>query len=193
MSIDVMRPDYELPDLRIVSSPAELKTLFHPLRGQLLDLLSERAATVAELAEAVGRPKSTVAYHVEVLAGAGLARVVRTRRVRAVEERFYGRTAKVFYVGTIRPQDLRLIPNHLTAAAAASAPAHAHDDLRAFRRHARISHDRVVAFWDRVMDLTREFSALPREGEQVYEFVVGLFPTEAPSLPARDASDPDLT
>lgn len=185
MSTDVPGPDYDLPDLRIVSSPAELRSLFHPLRGQLLDLLSERAATVAELAAAVGRPKSTVAYHVDLLVETGLVRVVRTRRVRAVEERSYGRTAKVFYVGTIRPQDLQLIPNYLEAAAAASAPAHARDDLRAFRRHARISHDRVLAFWDRVMDLTREFSALPREGEQVYEFVVGLFPTEAPSLPAR--------
>lgn len=185
MSTDVPGPDYDLPDLRIVSSPAELRSLFHPLRGQLLDLLAERAATVAELAAAVGRPKSTVAYHVDLLVETGLVRVVRTRRVRAVEERSYGRTAKVFYVGTIRPQDLQLIPNYLEAAAAASAPAHARDDLRAFRRHARISHDHVLAFWDRVMDLTREFSALPREGEQVYEFVVGLFPTEAPSLPAR--------
>ena len=29
----------------------------------------------------------------------GLVRVVRTRRVRAIEERYFGRTARMFYVG----------------------------------------------------------------------------------------------
>ena len=46
-------------------------------------------------------PKSTVAHHVNVLAEAGMLRVVRTRRVRAIDERYYGRTAGVFYVGVV--------------------------------------------------------------------------------------------
>ena len=37
-----------------------------------------------------------------MLADAGLLQVVRTRRVRAIEERFYGRTARMFYV-TLEP------------------------------------------------------------------------------------------
>ncbi|HEY6379575.1 MAG TPA: helix-turn-helix domain-containing protein, partial [Candidatus Dormibacteraeota bacterium] len=65
----------------------------HPLRSMILDLLLERAATVAELAAAAGRPKSTLAHHVKVLVDAGMIRVVRTRRVRAIDERFYERTA----------------------------------------------------------------------------------------------------
>ena len=70
-----------------MTSPTELRALAHPLRSTLLDLLLERAATVAELAAAVGRPKSTVAHHVKVLADVGMLRVVRTRRVRAIDER----------------------------------------------------------------------------------------------------------
>src|SRR5690606_34171323 len=92
-------PDYDLEDLRIIESPEELKAVFHPLRDTILDLLLERAATVTELAEALRRPKSTVAYHVGVLERAGILKVVRTRRVRAIDERFYGRTARTFYVG----------------------------------------------------------------------------------------------
>jgi hypothetical protein len=61
---------------------------------------------VAELAAAVQRPKSTVAHHVNVLVEAGMLRVVRTRRVRAIDERYYGRTARTFYVGVVnRPGD----------------------------------------------------------------------------------------
>src|SRR5215472_3200860 len=91
-------PDYELVERIALDRPEQVKALSHPLRTAILGLLHERAATVSELASAVGRPKSTVAHHVKVLAENGLVRVVRTRRVRAIEERFYGRTARLFYV-----------------------------------------------------------------------------------------------
>src|SRR6266851_4067632 len=74
-------------------APGQLRALADPLRRTLLDLLLERAATVTEMAHAVGRPKSTIAYHVNLLVATGLIRVVRTRRVRAIEERYYGRIA----------------------------------------------------------------------------------------------------
>src|ERR1700683_3419488 len=124
----IMRvPDYELEDLRVVSSPRELRAMADPLRTTILDLLLERAATVGELAAAVGRPKSSVAYHVGILVDAGMLRVVRTRKVRAIEERFYGRTARIFYVGAIRPEQARILANHLSVAAAESGPAHEAD------------------------------------------------------------------
>lgn len=186
MSSDSRLPDYELVDLHIITSTPELKAAFHPLRDQLLDLVLERAATVAELAEAVGRPNSSVAYHVDVLVDAGLLRVVRTRRVRAIEERFYGRTARIFYVGQIRPEQLSAVPNILVDAAAESVPAHEADDLRAIVRQARISREHAAEFWGRLFALTREFSALPRSGEETFRFVAGLYPTEYPSLPGPD-------
>ncbi len=80
MSNDVGTPYYDLEDLRIVSSPRELRTMDYALRSTILELLLERAATVSELAAAVGRPRSTVAHHVGVLADARMLKVVRTRR-----------------------------------------------------------------------------------------------------------------
>jgi DNA-binding transcriptional ArsR family regulator len=186
MSSHSQLPDYELDDLRIITSTPELKATFHPLRSQLLDLLLERAATVRELAAAVGRPKGSVDYHVNVLVDAGLLKVVRTRRVRAIEERFYGRTARIFYVGQIEPEQLSAIPNILVDAAAESVPAHEADRLRAIVRQARISRKDAADFWDRLFALTREFSALPRSGEETFRFVAGLYPTEYPSLPEAD-------
>jgi len=186
MSNDKGTPDYDLEDLRIVSSPRELRAMADPLRSTILELLLERAATVGELAAAVGRPKSTVAHHVSLLADAGMLKVVRTRRVRAIDERFYGRTARIFYVGAIHPDQARTLANLLAVAAAESAPAHEADDLRAIIRHARIPRERVVEFWERVMQLTNEFTQLPRSGETVYGFAAGLYPAEYPTLPEQD-------
>src|SRR5215212_10782280 len=95
-------PDYELADRIALTRPAQVKAIGHPLRTTILGLLHERAATVTELAAALKRPKSTIAHHVKVLAEAGLVQVVRTRRVRAIEERFYGRTARMFYISVER-------------------------------------------------------------------------------------------
>ena len=103
MSSNAAVPDYELADDLEVSSPAQLRAMADPLRSTILDLLLERAATVSELAAAVGRPKSTVAHHVNVLMDAGMLQVVRTRRVRAIDERYYGRTARLFRVGVDQP------------------------------------------------------------------------------------------
>jgi DNA-binding transcriptional ArsR family regulator len=172
-----------------VTTPAQLRAMADPLRGTILDLLLERAATVAELAAAVGRPKSTVAHHVNVLVEAGMLRVVRTRRVRAVDERYYGRTARMFYVGVVeQPGDDRSLvhANALSVAAAESVSAHEADDLTSTVRHARITADQAAEFWLRVDALLREFAQLPRSGDTVYGFAAGLYPTDFPTLPEPD-------
>jgi DNA-binding transcriptional ArsR family regulator len=179
-------PDYELEDMLVVTAPEQLRALADPLRRTLLELMLERAATVTEMAGAVGRPKSTLAYHVNLLANAGLVRVVRTRRVRAIEERFYGRVARTLYIGVLsRPEDKQTVAvmNGLAEAAAEAAPAHAVDDLRCTLLHARIPVEEVRAFWAEVQALARRFAQIPRSGDQVYGFAAGLYPTDAPTLP----------
>jgi DNA-binding transcriptional ArsR family regulator len=185
MSIDSI-PDYELADRLVVTAPAQLRAIADPLRTTILDLLLERAATVAELAVAVQRPKSTVAHHVTVLVEAGMLRVVRTRRVRAVDERYYGRTARTFMVGVVnRPGEdpTTVHANALSVAAAESGPAHEADRLRTILRHARIPEESAAEFWDRVEALSREFAQLPRTGDTAYGFAAGLYPTDYPTLP----------
>lgn len=185
MSTNRQLPDYELEDERVVSSPQEVKAIFDPFRGTLLELLLERAATVQELAAAVERPKSTVAYHVGLLADAGILKVVRTRKVRGIEERFYGRTARIFYVGGIRPEHPELMPNYITTAAEESTPAYREDDLRAIKRYAWISDAHADEFWRRVFALVNEYAQLPRSTDsgQAYAFLAALYPTAHPRLP----------
>jgi DNA-binding transcriptional ArsR family regulator len=179
-------PDYDLADRLALTTPAQVKALSHPLRTTILGLLHERAGTVTEFAVALERPKSTVAHHVKVLAEAGLVQVVRTRRVRAIEERFYGRTARLFYVaveqspgGNDLPRDF----NDFEVAARESAEAYHNGKLWGFIRHARISEAQASEFWERMAELVAEFDRLPRSGRTAYGFAVGVYPTDHPTLP----------
>jgi len=182
-------PDYELADRLALTSPAQVKALGHPLRNTVLGLLHERAATVTELAVALGRPKSTVAHHVKVLAEAGLVQVVRTRRVRAIEERFYGRTARMFYVAVDRGSDGDDLPrdfNDFDVAADESAVAYRNGKLWGFIRHARITEAQAGEFWERMAELVAEFDRLPRAGTTVYGFAIGVYPTDQATLPSSE-------
>lgn len=183
-------PDYDLADRIALTLPSQVKAISHPLRTTILSLLHERAATVTELAVALERPKSTVAHHVKVLAGAGLVQVVRTRRVRAIEERFYGRTARMFYVSVERSADGEDMPrdfNDFEVAARESADAFRDGKLWGFIRHARISEAQASDFWERMAELVAEFDRLPRSGDTMYGFAVGVYPTDQPTLPGDDS------
>ncbi|HEX5583602.1 winged helix-turn-helix domain-containing protein [Gaiella sp.] len=186
MTVDTGPPDYDLADRIALTSPAQVKALSHPLRTTILHLLHERAATVSELAGALERPKSTVAHHVKVLYEAGLVRVVRTRRVRAIEERFYGRTARLFYVSVERAADGEDMPrdfNDFEVAARESSDAFHRGKLWGFIRHARISEEQASEFWERMAELVAGFDRLPRSGDTMYGFAVGVYPTDQPTLP----------
>jgi len=93
----------------VVSDPAQLRALADPFRTQLVQLLRDRARSTQELAAGLGMPKGTVGHHLKVLESAGLIRVVRTRKVRAMTEKFYGRTARLFLYQTEDPADGRAI------------------------------------------------------------------------------------
>jgi len=179
-------PDYELADRLALTEASQVQALSYPLRNAILGLLHERAATVSELAVALGRPKSTVAHHVKVLREAGLLRVVRTQRVRAIEERFYGRTARMFYVAVERgphgagpPRDF----NDFEVAARESVPAYQDGKLWGFIRHARLTEAQASEFWERIAALVEEFDRLPRAGDTMYGLAVGIYPTDQPTLP----------
>lgn len=186
--MDGKTPDYELEDRRVLTTPAQVRALGNPLRNTILGLLHERAATVTELSTAVDRPKSTVAHHVKVLNEAGLLQVVRTRRVRAIDEAFYGRTARLFYVSLEDPasdtDERPLDFNDFEVAARESGPAYTDGKLWGFIRHARIDDAQKEEFWRRMAALVEEFDALPRRGEVVHGFAIGVYPIpDYPQLP----------
>jgi DNA-binding transcriptional ArsR family regulator len=177
-------PDYELADSVIADGGAALKALADTTRVRILDLVLERAATVTELAAALGRPKSSVAYHVDTLVAAGLLRVVRTRKVRAIDERFYGRTGRTIVMGAggAGTHARNFLGEAINEASSSGV------DALATLRHARIPEARAEEFFERVVALAEEFTRLPRGGDMVFGFVASVYPTDHPTLPNEQSS-----
>jgi DNA-binding transcriptional ArsR family regulator len=180
--------DYALAETIEADTAARLKALGDPLRMLILDLVLEQAMTVTELAERVGRPRGTVAHHVDLLVDVGLLQVVRTRKVRAMEERFYGRTARTIvfpdhaYDGDLPFfADARIIADTDPPDGTAGGFS---------MRSVRIPDELAAAFVERMQALALEFSALPRGGTREYAFLFGVFPTTRPVAPKGGADGP---
>lgn len=174
-------PDYDLLD-QLVLDPDQLKLLLDPTRLRIIDLLSERAATTSQLADVLERPKGTVGHHTKSLEAAGLIHVVRTAKVRAIEERYYGRTARLFILGSFDDAGVSLgtFLDESYAELRQSAIAPWSDDVAhlASARYARIPHDRANEWSSRLAALLDEFAAQERDGDTTYGVMIGLFATD---------------
>jgi DNA-binding transcriptional ArsR family regulator len=127
-----------------------LRALADDVRLRIVAILRERAATTTELAEQVGLAKGTVAHHLKVLESAGLVKVVRTRRVRAMTESFYGRVARLFVIKST-------------------------DDKPQLR--VRLSSADLESFQRRVERLLRDFEAAASAKGEEYELVATIYPS----------------
>lgn len=179
--------DYDIEDVVVASTNAQLKAVADDTRMHILNLLMERSATVTQLAEALEKPKGTVGYHAKVLEDAGMIRIVRTNKVRAMTEKYYGRTGRtILFERAPKPDDPMWFIN---------------DALRGIRnvegeplpmftsRVARIPMDQAVEFSERIMELAEEFITLPRSGETVFGFLAGVYPTDHPAFSDENGSD----
>jgi DNA-binding transcriptional ArsR family regulator len=186
--------DYELAETIEADTPSRLKALGDPLRNLLLDLVLERAMSVTELAERVRRPRGSIAHHVNVLVDAGLLQVVRTRRVRAVDERLYGRTAQIIiHPSGTHDGDLPFVADARSEAdfdVLGDDCAGPENSAAGFTlRHARISAEAATEFKERLMQLALEFANHPRSGSREYALYIGLFPTTRPVAPASASNE----
>lgn len=182
-------PDYDLPD-QLDLDAEQMKLLLEPTRMQIIDLLSERAATTSQLAEVMGRPKGTIGHHCKALEAAGMIHVVRTARVRAIEERYYGRTARLFILGSFDAAgvsvDAFLDEAYGELKQAATSPYEPDVAHQASVRYARIPHGRAQEWATKVAELLDEFGGQPRAGDTTYGLLVGIFATDRPGFGGDD-------
>ncbi len=169
--------DYKAKDTMIVAETAQLRAMADPFRVQLIQLLRDRARSTQEIAEELSIPKGTVGHHLKVLESAGLIRVVRTRKVRAVTEKFYGRTARLFLYQTEDPADGRAI-SAVTLRQAANevelAPVTAGFGLV----RARLTKKDMDRFERRTKKLMDDFRAADRAGGTPSSLTAGIWATE---------------
>jgi DNA-binding transcriptional ArsR family regulator len=172
--------DYELQDVVVVSTNAQLKAVADDTRMNILNLLMERAATVTQISGVLSKPKGTVGYHAKVLEDAGMIRVVRTNKVRAMTEKYYGRTGRTILFETAPKED---DPMWFVNDALRSMRQVEGDALPMFTsRVARIPVERAVEFSERIMEVAEEFISLPRSGDTVFGFLAGVYPTDHPAF-----------
>jgi DNA-binding MarR family transcriptional regulator len=81
----------------LIETPAQLKALAEPLRQSLLEQFC-RPATIKQAAGRLGMPVTRLYHHVDQLLAAGLIRVAREEKRRAVSERFFQAVARRFAV-----------------------------------------------------------------------------------------------
>ena len=190
---DLPPPDYELEETLAFKNSEQFRALFEETRLRIVDLLLERAATVTELAAVLDKPKGTVGHHVGVLEQAGLIRVVRTKKIRAIEAKYYGRTARTYLLTPQVDVDLQVSPDYFLTSAAAEFAKASHGDEELIQntmistlRYARIPADRAQEWALRLGELAQEFVSEERGGDTTFGLLVALYPTDRPHL-----SDPN--
>ena len=187
-------PDYEFShDILEVRDPEQFKAVGDPTRSKIISLLTEKAATTSQLAEALGQPKGSIGHHLKVLEKVGLIRVVRTRQVRAITEKYYGRTARLFDFREIEDIPgvelfflMRLAMREAVNEYVTPESVAGFEDITTLG-HARVPANRAQEFADRVKELAEEFRSLKRvPGERVYGFIGGVYLTDLPEIPAEE-------
>ena len=93
MSVNQQVPDYDLDEMVVVTRPGSCARW--PTRCAVPSWTCSSSAPPRspKWRTRSAAPRATIACHVNLLVDTGLIRVVRTRRVRAIEERYYGRIA----------------------------------------------------------------------------------------------------
>lgn len=172
-----------LDDVQELTTPEQLKAISDGTRQKILGILGERSRTTSQLAEILGRPKGTAGHHLRVLARAGLIRVVRTRQVRAMTEKYYGRVARE-WIASGDQADADVTAAMLRQVVSERVPEEGTSSCVLV--HSRLSCDDAQQFIVRVQALAREFTDASSPEELVYGFVGGVYLTDWPALQEQE-------
>jgi DNA-binding transcriptional ArsR family regulator len=174
---------YPMKD-RIELSQDQIRVWANATRQAVLTLIGQRAATISQLADALDKPKGTIGHHVQALERAGLVRVIRTRKVRAMTEKYYGRVAWTFEVN--QPNEAALPAWFKTSLRELETSATRGFAPRTGLYRAQIPESELVRFAERLEALASEFGRPPAPGEPVFGLLTALFLTKLRAVPPTD-------
>jgi len=167
-------PDYPAEETLVVSEPEQLRALADGVRAAVISLLRDRAFSTQQLSERLGIPKGTVGHHLKVLEQAGLIRVVRTRKVRAVTEKSYGRTARLFLFHAEDPADVRALGGTVLRQAAGELERAPHV-VSLDHPRARLTERDAARFERRLKRLVDDFLAADAPGGHPHALATALY------------------
>jgi DNA-binding transcriptional ArsR family regulator len=201
-----------MKDVYTLRSLKQLKALTDPLRLRALDAFVQQPMTTKQVAALLGENPTKLYHHVQILEGAGLIRVVETRRKRGTFEKSYRAVAEDFVVdrhllelrrgtarATSRYEALFLSALEATlsdarkgvAAGLIQTVAQGRNAL-VYRRHFRGPASAIKELMERVQGWIGECQAVEAgEGDTQYGLTVAFYPirkragTRAARRPAR--------
>ncbi|MFI6642578.1 ArsR/SmtB family transcription factor [Streptomyces sp. NPDC050504] len=150
-------PTDDLSETFHVTTDEQLRAVSNLTRHRIMAVLRFEPATITQIAERVGLAKGSSSYHVRLLERAGLVKVVRTRKVRGVTERYYAMAARAIVLpetGTGQPD---VLMRHMVADLEA-VPADSERHVR--MAHLRLTEEQFAELGERLQALADEYREL---------------------------------
>ena len=161
---------------RTLSTPTELKAIADPTRTAILQVLDDRTASAKELSDWLSMTHGRIGHHLKVLESNGLVEVVRTQKVRALTEKFYGLTFTHLRIDMSGGADVNPLTFMFGQAIREAAPIEQQPFETFGRLYAiRMSEGRARQFQARLMQLADEFSESGEPGEPMFGFAGAVY------------------
>jgi DNA-binding transcriptional ArsR family regulator len=148
-------------------------------RMRILEILTERQASVKELAELIHESPQTTHYHTKLLERAGLIEIVEKREVRGALEKFYRAVADRFVVGDIVGQaadvGVGLVQNFVDMLRYSAEST----DGKGISLHVQgiqCDPERIPEFRERLQELVKEFQVMNAPEGKHFGLIAGVFP-----------------
>ena len=189
------------PDVYLIKDLEQLQALADPLHLRLLELLSQKAMTVTQVANLLDEKPNRLYYHINKLEEVGLVRLVETRPYRGILEKYYQAVAQNFKIDEsviqLQKEEVGTLYD-LAQGVFESTMAELREALRAKlqeespessvelkhhieRTHIRLPREKVKEVYEKVMALGQELrDAQPHEGGEEYGLTVVFYPVVRP-------------
>ncbi|GAB1509163.1 hypothetical protein JCM33774_12040 [Actinophytocola sp. KF-1] len=165
-------PTEDRPETFHVTTDEQLRAVSNLTRHRIMAMLRFEPATITQIAKRVGLAKGSSSYHVRLLERAGLVKVVRTRKVRGVTERYYAVAAGSIELPDPGPGQ----PDVLLRNAVADLEASPADGERHVRMaHLRLTDEQFAELGARLDALADEYRALSDPSLPDASLVFALF------------------
>ncbi|WP_031524095.1 ArsR/SmtB family transcription factor [Streptomyces sp. NRRL F-5123] len=179
-----MPTDDDLPETFRVTTDEQLRAVSNLTRHRIMAVLRFEPATITQIAERVGVAKGSSSYHVRLLERAGLVKVVRTRKVRGVTERYYAMAARSIELPDPGDGRADVLMRHAVADLEAS-PADGERHVR--MAHLRLTEEQFAELGARLQALADEYRELSDPALPDTSLVFALFHPGKPEQAGGDA------
>lgn len=140
-----------------VTTDEQLRAVSNLTRHRIMAALRHEPATITQIAEKIGLAKGSSSYHLRLLERAGLVKVVRTRKVRGVTERYYAMAARAIVLPDAGAGQPNVLMRHAVADLEASSGVGGQHVRMA---HLRLTEEQFAQLGTRLDALADEYQEL---------------------------------